>query len=60
MTRRVAGTSSPSAGRLALVIRHTSNNETMSVFKRIFIVSLLTRWGTFRLSGKRVDRALGP
>jgi hypothetical protein len=35
----MAGTSGPSAGRLALVIRLTSNNETGSVFKGILIVS---------------------
>jgi hypothetical protein len=33
------GTSGPFAGRFALVIRQTSNDETMNTFKGIFIVS---------------------
>jgi hypothetical protein len=35
----MAGISGPFAGRLAVVIRQTSNDETMSVFTGIFIVS---------------------
>jgi hypothetical protein len=35
----MAGTSGSSAGRLALAVKHTSSNETVSVFKGIFIVS---------------------
>jgi hypothetical protein len=35
----MAGTSGPFAGRFALVIWQTSNDETMRVFTGIFIVS---------------------
>jgi hypothetical protein len=64
----VASTSSPSAGRLALVITHTPNNETVSVFKGIFIVSsdysearsIPTPWGgtTVEYSAPSGERSL--